>query len=275
MKLVASLVLYKHNYSDVEKTIGALLNESDIDRLVIVDNGSLCDWLANYQNQRVVVIRTPKNLGFGAAHNIVFDKYQKKTEYFLICNPDIFFDKNEINKAYRFCKKNDVDLSIPCVLYPDGSMQYGAKLLPTPYHLIARRFRLLSSTSQSNDEYELRFADYSKPFFAPSLSGCCLIVSATAVSQTGGFDPSFFLYLEDVDFSRRICELGFKIMYCPYSRVYHESQRKSYKSIRFLIFHIHSAIRYFNKWGWVCDEQRYVFNKKCIQLLTQDKSVEH
>lgn len=273
MKLVASLVLYKHEYSEVEKTIDALLLESDIDQLVIVDNGSLCNWLANFQHSKVVVIRTPVNLGFGAAHNIVFEKYKDLAEYFLICNPDIYFEKDEINKAYSFCKENNVDLSIPRVLYPDGTMQYGAKLLPSPYHLFARRFRLFTSASESNSQYELRFADYTKPFFAPSLSGCCLIVSSRAVSQTGGFDPTFFLYLEDVDFSRRICELGLNVLYCPYSFVYHESQRKSYKNFRFLIMHIQSAIKYFNKWGWICDKNRTMFNKKCIRALPDKKPV--
>jgi GT2 family glycosyltransferase len=94
-----------------------------------------------------------------------------------------------------------------------------------------------------------------------------------AVSQTGGFDPAFFLYLEDVDFSRRICELGLNILYCPYSFVYHESQRKSYKSFRFLIMHIQSAIKYFNKWGWICDKNRTMFNKKCIRALPDKKTV--
>lgn len=267
LKLVASLVLFRHELSEVEKTINSLILESNIDRLVIVDNGSFCNWLDDYHHAKVEVIRTAQNLGFGTAHNIVFEKYKTSAEYFLICNPDIYFERDEINKAYVFCKENGVDLSIPRVLYPDGTMQYSAKLLPSPYHLLARRFGLFKSDSDCNSQYELRFADYSKPFFAPSLSGCCLIVSSNAVSVTGGFDPGFFLYLEDVDFSRRICESGLNVLYCPYSFVYHESQRKSYKDFKFLLLHIKSTIRYFNKWGWVYDKNRAAINEKCIQGL--------
>lgn len=267
MKLVASLVLYKHKYSEVEKTIDALILESIVDQLVIVDNGSLCNWTKNFHHPKIKIIRTDENFGFGAAHNIVFKEYSHDTEYFLICNPDVFFEKEEINKAYFFCKENAVDLSMPRVLYPDGTMQYGAKLLPSPYHLFARRFHFVSSASKSNSIYELHLADYTKPFFAPSLSGCCLLVSAKAVSLTGGFDPSFFLYLEDVDFSRRICELGLNIQVCPNSHVFHISQRKSYKNFRFMILHIKSAITYFNKWGWVFDSKRKSINQKCMQSL--------
>jgi GT2 family glycosyltransferase len=44
------------------------------------------------------------------------------------------------------------------------------------------------------------------------LSGFCLLVRMSAWQQAGGFDPSFFLYYEDVDLCRRVHEHGSEVV---------------------------------------------------------------
>ncbi len=94
-----------------------------------------------------------------------------------------------------------------------------------------------------------------------------MLISQQALIQTGGFDERFFLYLEDVDLSRRVSGLGLNVQYCPDSMVVHESQRRSYQDFKFLIFHIVSAVRYFNKWGWLIDPERDRLNALCLSQL--------
>ncbi|GAA3601133.1 glycosyltransferase family 2 protein [Gibbsiella greigii] len=271
MEIIASLVLYKHKYQDVKQTLSSLFGEESVSKVVLIDNGSFCDWLSNFTHEKLEVIRLPENKGFGAGHNVVFERYGDKADFILICNPDIFFAKGEVDKLYRFSLQHKTGLSIPKVVYPDGSLQHGTKLLPTPYQLLIRRF--LSTFSHAiNDDYELRQADYSKPFFAPSLSGCFMLISRQALREVKGFDPRFFLYLEDVDLSRRVCQSSCPVTYCPDALVVHESQRRSYTNFRFLFYHITSAIRYFNKWGWLHDRQRNQLNKRCLANLPSEKS---
>lgn len=64
MNILASLVLYKHSFQEIELTLDSLLNEKNIDKLVIVDNGSFCTWLDDYKHYKVDVIRLPDNEGF-------------------------------------------------------------------------------------------------------------------------------------------------------------------------------------------------------------------
>lgn len=266
MKIIASLVLYKHQYKDIKQTLVSLFEEISITKVVIVDNGTHCAWLDDFSHEKLDVIKLPDNRGFGAGHNVVFDRYANTTQYILICNPDIVFARGEIDKLYHFMLSNEVGLSIPKVIYPDGRMQYGCKLLPAPFQLFKRRF-ISNSADSINEDYELRLADYSKPFFAPSLSGCFMLISRDVLRDVHGFDPRFFMYLEDVDLSRRVSSTSHKVSYCPDSLVVHESQRNSYVDLRFMLYHIVSAIRYFNKWGWIFDQQRKRLNRSCLEKL--------
>ena len=140
MNILASLVLYKHSFQEIELTLDSLLNEKNIDKLVIVDNGSFCTWLDDYKHYKVDVIRLPDNEGFGAGHNKVFEHYKNQCSYFLICNPDIYYAQGEVDKLFSFCKENLVDLSVPKIIYPNGALQYATKLLPAPFQLFGRRF---------------------------------------------------------------------------------------------------------------------------------------
>lgn len=99
-----------------------------------------------------------------------------------------------------------------------------------------------------------------------------MLISQQALIETGGFDERFFLYLEDVDLSRRVSGLGLDVLYCPDSTVVHESQRRSYQDVKFLLYHIVSAVRYFNKWGWFFDPERDELNNKCLSQFICNKS---
>lgn len=266
MKIIASLVLYRHEFSSVSKTIDSLVNESSISKIVIVDNGDYCSWLDSLCLSKVEIIKLKDNQGFGSGHNAVFERYKDETEFFLICNPDIFFKQGEVDALYRFSRQKNISLSIPKIVYPDGKLQHSCKLLPNPYQLFMRRF-FFRFTKNMNSDYELHHADYSKPFFAPSLSGCFMLIDASVLKSIGGFDTRFFLYLEDVDLSRRIA-IKFPVSYFPDSVVVHESQRRSYTDIKFLFYHAASAIKYFNKWGWFRDRQRVYLNKKSLESVS-------
>jgi GT2 family glycosyltransferase len=270
VKIIASLVLYRHSYADIQKTLVSLLAEDSIDKICIVDNGNHCKWLEELKGSKIEIIKLPVNKGFGSGHNAVFERFKNKCEHFLICNPDISFSHGQVDNLYIFSKKKNCGLTIPKVVYPDGSLQHGCKLLPKPYQLFLRRF-WPSLAERINFNYELRGANYECSFFAPSLSGCFMLLSQQALNKINGFDERFFLYLEDVDLSRRVSSSSLSVQYCPSSIVVHESQRRSYRDVKFLIYHIISAVKYFNKWGWIFDQEREKLNQRCLSQFKQPR----
>ncbi|HEX6226686.1 MAG TPA: glycosyltransferase family 2 protein [Chryseolinea sp.] len=267
--LSASIVVYKNQVEILEKTIDSFLGSTVHSKLYIVDNSPTDELKALVKDPRIIYRFNNKNVGFGAAHNTILRQILDETKYHIILNPDVYFDESTIGELYGFMEKHsEIGQVMPKVLYPDGRLQPLCKLLPTPQTLIKRRFLNFYTTSleKENYRYELRFSGYDKIMDVPFLSGCFMFLRTEALKQTGLFDEQFFLYTEDADLSRRIHKL-YRTVYYPQVTIYHYHQRGSYRNFWLMWCNIRSAIRYFNKWGWINDREREFFNRRTIEQL--------
>ncbi len=275
MKVNVSIVLYKNSVNHLRKLILELLKSSLIKDIFLIDNSSTNE-LQRLQKLDKVRIKylfnAGLNLGFSKAHNTALKKsMQQKIDYHIILNPDVFFEETILIKLYEFMEENlNIGLLMPKVLYPDGSLQFLCKLLPTPFDLFGRRFLNFYPFSQyiekRNEIYELRFTGYDKIMEVPFLSGCFMFLRVDVLKKVGLFDERFFMYFEDTDLSRRIYRVA-KTIYYPYVQIYHGYEKGSYKNLRLLKIHIESAIKYFNKWGWFNDPERDRINRETLEKL--------
>lgn len=53
-------------------------------------------------------------------------------------------------------------------------------------------------------------------------TGCCILVSADVIRRVGMLDHRYFIYGEDADWSIRMQEAGYKVMYEPRAKVWHK-----------------------------------------------------
>ncbi|WP_445114569.1 glycosyltransferase [Acinetobacter sp. WZC-1] len=263
--VIVSIVLFRHSYFEIEKTLACLLSSPFVCKVILVDNDE-SDWAFKFQHEKVVYLKSDGNFGFGYGHNFAINRYVSNSDLFLICNPDIMFEESEFAQLVNFVKDRKEGLFLPKIVYANGENQFGARLLPTPLNLFARRFskKLAIGLDQ---QYLLKNYTIQKPIFAPYLSGCFMLFRSEALETLKGFDERFFMYMEDIDISRR-CAQQFGTLYCPQFSVVHAHEQASYKSIKLLKAHIQSAILYFNKWGWLYDSNRKLLNDKCIRGLS-------
>jgi GT2 family glycosyltransferase len=268
MKLTISIVTYNNKttirdaLNSIEKSTLKQENECET---VVVDNSSgdgTADIIAG-EFPGVRLIRS-ENVGFGAGHNKAIADTAGKSDYHLIMNPDIYFDEEVPAKLVAFMEKNkDTGLVMPKIYYPDKRVQHLCKLLPTPFDLIGRRFIpgfLKPLFKRRFEAYEFRDRDYDEQMEVPHLSGCFMMIRSEVFEKTGAFDERFFMYLEDVDLSRRILS-RYKNVYFPGVHIFHHYHQGSYKQFKHLKYHAASAIKYFNKWGWFFDKERRRINK--------------
>lgn len=268
--VIASIVLFRHTKKDVKKTISSLINQPEIHAIILVDNG-YSEWAKKIEDNRFHYIKTPYNIGFGRAHNLAIRQFASQSEYFIICNPDVYFKPGTITTILNAVQDNPAGLFMPRIAYPDGRQQELCKLLPSPIDLFARRFLPILSRL-TDPRYLLKHADFDQAFFTPSLSGCFMFCRSYALLELGGFDERYFMYLEDVDLARRFSR-QYGSYYLPVTTVYHDFKRGSYNTPTLLKYHVTSTIQYFNKWGWIFDKERRMLNKKCLeQLPTHSKS---
>jgi GT2 family glycosyltransferase len=159
-------------------------------------------------------------------------------------------------------KYNNVGVLMPKVCLPNGEIQYTAKLLPTPFDFIVRRFVPLAIIrNYFEKKFELRNSGYNKIMDVPFLSGCFMMFKTTLYKSIGGFDENIFMYTEDVDICRRVILSQHRAVFFPRVHIYHDFKKKSFLNFSVFKIYFKSAVYYFNKWGWLFDNDRKNINK--------------
>ncbi len=229
------------------------LNLSFSYEIIVVDNASF-DGVKEVAEKypQVKFIQSQVNHGYAAGNNIGIK--QAKGKYILICNPDLAFMQDAISRLYKYMEANpEVALAGPRLINADKSLQYSATDFPD-WHLPFYRRTFLSNTSSGRawlKQYLLEDRDHTKNFYVPTLFGACLIIRTSALFKVGLLDERYFMYLEDLDWSRRFWESGFKVAYVGEAEVIHLHKRESAQNNIFKILvkkttraHISSFLKY-------------------------------
>jgi N-acetylglucosaminyl-diphospho-decaprenol L-rhamnosyltransferase len=182
------------------------------------------------------VLHDPTNPGFGAGQNR--GVAATTAPYVLLLNPDADPDPVGVAAARRA-----LDAS-PRVGAVQGVIVNRATRLPErsqgrelgPVHLLGRAVgarRLLSYRPVRAVAGRLGIvADHvvrvpSAPESVESLAATALLVRREAFATVGGFDPSFFLYGEDLDLCRRLRVAGWELLAIPERSAYHDNGASS------------------------------------------------
>ncbi len=200
----------------------------------------------------VEYIRAESNLGYGSAHNLAIQKYQDLAKYHLVLNPDVIIHNNCLEELITLMDKDpSIALSTAKVLNTDGSIQRVHKRLPSIKILLGRRFfykAFYKIWKSDFDNYELYDQDLNQALQIPSVSGCFMFFRTSSLKSFGGFDERYFMYLEDIDITRKATSTG-KVVYWPKAEITHDWARGSHKNWKLMKMHITSVIKYFFKWG--------------------------
>jgi len=233
-------------------------------KLYLVDNSQDDKFRYQFLSPDIEYIFTGKNLGFGAGHNIAIRKAIGNSHYHLVLNPDIEFKTDILSELFDFMQQNrGVGSVMPKVLYKNGDLQYLCKRLPSPADLFLRRFLpgpLKLMLNPVLQQYELRDRDYNAVMDVPNLSGCFMFIRTEIFNSIGLFDERYFLYMEDTDLCRRINKY-YRTVYYPLVSIMHGYSKASYKTFKLTKFHLKSSVKYFNKWGWLDDNNRSYINR--------------
>ncbi len=244
--ITASIVLFNNDFEILKKTVNSFLNTSIKKKLYLIDNSNTNKLETFFKAPEIEYLFVGKNIGFGAAHNLVIEKIS--SDFHLILNPDIVFSSSIISSLINELYENpNVAFVTPKVLYPSVKPQYICRKHPTLFDLLNRKLKI-SKEQFFNREYRDR--DLQKPFYPDFIHGCFMLFKTTDFKNLKGFDERFFLYMEDADICRRIDEIGKKKLYYPKVEIIHHHQQGSSKSLKLFIIHTSSAIKYFLKWGF-------------------------
>jgi hypothetical protein len=195
------------------------------------------------------------NIGYGAAHNLML--LGTGSDYQLVLNPDVELARDALANAVRWMDAHpDVGVVAPAVRGPDGKPEYLCKRYPAMFDLLLRGFApgfVRRLFRHRLERYELHDridpANEWAVLDVPMLSGCCLLARRQAIDTTGGFDPKFFLYFEDFDWSVRLGQVA-HTAYLPSFRAAHHGGGAARKGLRHIAWFVRGAARFYRKHGW-------------------------
>lgn len=201
-------------------------------KIYFVDNKSSIPMTKEFQNlmfqynDRIKYIVAKNNSGYSAGNNIGLNEAMKDNcNYFFICNSDVLFVDNTIEKMIRFMKSDDtigivgpqiydldgkfMPFNMLCKLTAIGKIKN--MMLKTPMRVFLTKFR-------ESFYLEEELTNCKKVF---GVSGCCFLVSKKCLEYLYPLDEQTFLYEEEYIIGTILEKSQFDIYIIPDTRVIH------------------------------------------------------
>jgi len=221
--------------------------------VILVDNGSHRQSIEEIKRQfpQLSLLSNEKNVGFARANNQAIKRAQG--HFILLLNPDTIVIDKAIETMVSFLRDHPRAGAVgPKLLNPDRSIQYSCRSFPNPWTFLFNRYSLLTKLFPHNPfsrRYLLSDWDHGSLREVDWISGACLMTRREVLSQVGLLDEGYFVFNEDVDWCRRMRDLGWKVYYLPQAQVIHYINSSNKKTDNRLIIARHRGmIHYFHKY---------------------------
>jgi GT2 family glycosyltransferase len=190
--------------------------------VIVVDNAST-DGSREYLQQRsdIRLIASPINTGFTGGNNL--GVRDSRGDVILLLNNDTRVETS-LDPMIEQLMESGVG-GVGCRLrYGDGRVQFSMGLEHTPARVVLswlglERYFALPSVFRRLQTDPARYAEAHSE--VSWVSGACFATWRSVWLELRGFDEHLFMYCEDVDYCRRLRNLGLRVAYIPSSLVTH------------------------------------------------------
>lgn len=235
--------------------------------VIVVENASADGSTEMIQKQHpwVKLIISHENTGFSKGNNIGMKASQQP--YILLLNSDSYVEGDTLEKALLYFESHPQCDALGCKqILPNGSIQVSAGFLPTPLNTVLwiTGLNIIPGVEKLVKPIHPRDKSFlSHEARAEWVMGAFFMMKRKIFEKTGGFDESIFMYGEEVELSKRINDLGFKIYYVPSIQITHLDKASSqHLWEKPLLNEIKGLVRYFKSHY----PQRYFFIKAVLGL---------
>lgn len=217
---VAVVILNWNGRSFLEKFLPSVCRSTYGNlQLVLADNASTDDSVAFVAEHypQIRIIQNPRNDGFAGGYNDALQQVQ--ADIYVLLNQDVEVEPGWIEPVVALMQQDTriaaCQPKMRAYKEPEDFEYAGAAggwmdILGYTFC----RGRILYTTEKDNGQYD----DVKDIFWA---TGAALFIRSACYHQVGGFDRDFFAHMEEVDLCWRLQRAGYRICYCPDSRVFH------------------------------------------------------
>lgn len=180
--------------------------------IIAIDNSSTDNTVNILKNYNLHLIKEFKNHGFGVANNIgISFALNNNADYIFLLNQDAFINENTISNLVHVAENNDsFALYSPIHLNESGN-NFDSNFI--------KNYVIDSAPQYISD---VCIKGKAKPTYPiHSINAAAWFVRSNTFRVVGGFDPIFFMYGEDNDFSNRLKFHGLRCAIVPSSFIHH------------------------------------------------------
>jgi GT2 family glycosyltransferase len=236
--------------------------------VVVVDNASTDGSVTMVQDEYpwVQLELNKANPGYGSAANQAIDRCQ--AQYVLLLNSDTHLQPGALQALKAYLDEHPkVAIAGPRLVNPDGSLQPSCYPNPTPLFIFLEESalgRLVGLMPILRDRY-LRTWPHTNSRAVPWVLGAALAIRREAFNSVGGFDPSFFLYAEEIDLCFRLRQTGWQIHFTSGATIMHVGgastmQQRVEMSVQFFMSLMHFYRRHYSE----ASQRQLLLIMKCI-----------
>jgi GT2 family glycosyltransferase len=213
---LTAIIVNHNSWPDVQRLCASLANQPEFTsgacHILIVDNasrGPLPEALSAPRPGLRLVVR-PDNGGFAAGVNSGWRL--ARSPWLLVLNPDVEVERGFLARVFERLARFDADVDGPPGIVgfglnnPDHSPQGSVGVFPSLARTIWEQF-----IPRSRRKYQAGWRIQSGP--VDWVTGACMLVNAEMIEAIGGMDEDFFLYYEEVAFSRAARQRGWRVQY--------------------------------------------------------------
>lgn len=236
---VAVVILNWNGKKYLEQFLPQIIEYSQPYAEVIVADNASTDNSISFLSEKypqISVLRNSSNGGFSKGYNDALK--QIDAEYFCLLNSDIEVTPNWIEPIIELMDSDPkIAVCQPKIRswHEPEKFEYAGAAggFIDKYGYPFCRGRMFMDLEVDHGQYD----DTCEVFWA---TGACMFVRADLYLKNGGLDEDFFAHMEEIDFCWRMKNIGYKIMYCAQSKVFHigggtlpkNSARKTYLNFR-------------------------------------------
>jgi hypothetical protein len=192
-----------------------------INKIIIIDNGSVDDSAQRLPVlSRLTTVFVGENLGFGKACNL--GAAQTNGEFLLFLNPDAALLPRSLHETIAYMqesKHTKVGICGIQLLDETNQVARSCARFPSPAGFVAHAFGLVRLFPQLGHFMAEWAHDQTRK--VDQVIGAFFFVRRNVFEQLGGFDERFFVYFEEVDFSYRARQAGWRSVFLAQAQAFH------------------------------------------------------
>jgi GT2 family glycosyltransferase len=193
-------------------------------QVIVIDNASSDGTVEMLQTEfsTLQLFFAPSNLGFASANNLGFAC--AKGRYLALLNPDAVLSPGTLGRALSLMQAHpQVGMAGGLLQDPQGNWQPSGRMFPSLLNesIVISGLAARFPKSRLFGRFDRTWADQQQAAAVDWIPGAFTMICRHALAKVGNFDERFFLYYEEVDLCRRMCDAGYQVWYWPQLVVTH------------------------------------------------------